>query len=142
MHLDDEGRRAAGDASSSDGPAEGAPRGALVVEDNLIVALDTADMLEDAGIAEVRTAATAEGALAMLDDAMPDIALLDVSLADGTSVEVARRLDAAGVPFALVTGYGADDAALAGFPEAPILRKPYAAQELAATVARLGARPG
>lgn len=110
---------------------------ALLVEDNMIIAIDTADMLEEAGLSPVHTAATADEAMARIDRAMPRLALLDVNLGAGTSLAVAERLAGAGVPFALTTGYGEDGDALRGFPDAPVLRKPYTPSELRALLDRI-----
>ncbi len=98
---------------------------ALVVEDNMIIALDAEDLLGSLGASAVLTASTTAEALALLDDTVPDMALLDVNLGNETSERVADRLQELGVPFIFATGYG-DRISLADkFPDAPFLRKPY-----------------
>ena len=71
-------------------------------------------------------------ALDLIAERPPDFALLDVSLIREKSFAVAERLEALKIPFAFVTGYGADarlPAALAGKPR---LAKPYSTDALQA----------
>ena len=60
------------------------------------------------GVKTVRTAGSVASALDMIADRAPDFALLDVSLVREKSFAVAERLEALKIPFAFVTGYGAD----------------------------------
>lgn len=96
----------------------------LVVEDNVIVAMDAAAILEGAGFAPVVTVATVADAVAQIERRPPAAALLDVNLGDETSRAVAVLLIARGIPFGLTTGYTAPDG-MDGFPDAPVLQKPY-----------------
>ena len=80
----------------------------LIVEDDPIIALDFEDTLLGFGVKTVRTAANVAKALDMIADRPPEFALLDVSLIREKSFAVAERLDALKIPFAFVTGYGAD----------------------------------
>ena len=106
------------EAVSIDGPA-------LVVEDNMIIALDAEDLLETFGASEVHTAPSVHIALQVLDAVTPTIALLDVNLGNETSERVADQLSAMGVPFMFTTGYGDRTSLSDKFPDAPFLRKPY-----------------
>ncbi|MBM2576036.1 GAF domain-containing protein [Jannaschia sp. Os4] len=108
---------------------------ALVVEDNMIIALDTSDMLEDMG-ATVRMAGTVAEAMAVLEADAIGLAVLDVNLGDTNSLPVAEALAERGVPFVLVTGYG-DGEITAAYPPAPVLRKPYAPDEFRARIAEV-----
>ena len=72
----------------------------LVVEDNMIIALDTEQHLLDLGVERVDLAASNAAAFAVLDDDAPDFALLDFNLGDETSEPVAQALEARGVRFA------------------------------------------
>ena len=103
---------------------------ALVLEDDLIIGLDLADTLAEAG-AEARQATTVAEALAVVEAEALRVALLDVNLGSETSRPVAEALAARGVPFLLITGYGDGDVT-AAYPEAPVLRKPFAPAELRA----------
>ncbi|UWQ21301.1 HWE histidine kinase domain-containing protein [Jannaschia sp. W003] len=144
-----------GDAAEAEAPAEAkapepddaptrvaaplAPAGpVLLVEDNMIIALDAADMLAGLGCGDVRSAASVSEALAHVDAEMPVAALLDVNLGRGeTSLPVAERLRDAGVPYAFTTGYADDGQVLREHPGAPVLGKPFTEAELAAVLARL-----
>ena len=78
----------------------------LVVEDEAIISFLIEDMLAELGASDVRHAGTLAAALAQLDARMPDIAVLDVNLGGERVYPVAERLDAVGVRFVFITGYG------------------------------------
>lgn len=116
-------------------PAPGAddiPTDILLVEDNLIIALDAEDMLHELGVKAVRMASNVTQAIKHIGDRAPDFALLDVNLGSETSFEIAERLSELGIPFAFATGYGDQHAFPARYAEATIVRKPYTVQSLAA----------
>jgi DNA-binding LytR/AlgR family response regulator len=86
------------------------------------------------GVKTVRTAAK-RGQGARTDRrSAPEFALLDVSLIREKSFAVAERLDALKIPFAFVTGYGADTLLPAAFASKPRLPKPYSTDALAGVV--------
>jgi CheY-like chemotaxis protein len=65
----------------------------LIVEDEILIALELESLLQDAGHSVVGIAASSDEAFAMGGEFRPDLAFVDVHLADGpTGVEVARRL--------------------------------------------------
>ena len=110
---------------------------ALVVEDNLIIALDAEDMLVQLG-ADVRTANTVRQALQALDELTPTFALLDVNLGGAeTSLPIARKLQELKVPFVFATGYGEAFSLPADLKGAPVVRKPYYLETLQAVIAEL-----
>ena len=106
----------------------------LLVEDNLLVAMDTADTIEAMGVAVISVSSVAD-ALAALETAEPGAALVDVHLGTATAGPVAEALRDRGVPFALTTG----EASAAGMGAREILMKPYAPAELEAVLGRLAA---
>ena len=108
-------------------------RPALVVEDNLIIALDAADHLAALGCDPVHTAATVADALALVEGHEIAIAMVDANLGSELSVPVAARLDALGVPFVLATGETGSP--LGAFPNVPVLSKPYGTDALQAALA-------
>lgn len=64
----------------------------LIVEDEVLIALELESLLQDDGHEPIGIAATAREAAA-LGDLEPDLALVDIHLADGpTGIDVARRL--------------------------------------------------
>ncbi len=97
----------------------------LLVEDNLIIAMDTRDMIMELGAREVHVAGNVSDALHILDTANIGFAVLDVNLGQGYSHEVADVLDQRDIPFVLATGYSEETSVLAAYPPAPILNKPY-----------------
>lgn len=82
---------------------EGAPR-VLIVEDDFIVGQDLREMVRSLGLETVGPISGIAPALAVVRDVRVDAALLDVRIDDGLSFEIADALDAAGIPYAFVTG--------------------------------------
>jgi light-regulated signal transduction histidine kinase (bacteriophytochrome)/CheY-like chemotaxis protein len=97
----------------------------LLVEDQMLIAMDVEGMLSDQGVQQVLTAASADDALAKLVAFRPDVAILDVNLGTGTSIEVAMELTRRDIPFLFATGYGNLSPIPSGFSGIPVVRKPY-----------------
>jgi CheY-like chemotaxis protein len=97
------------------------PEDVLIVEDDVIIALDFEETILGFGVKTVRIAARVAQALEMIAERAPGFALLDVGLVNEKSFAIAERLDALKIPFAFVTGYGSDrvDAAFADRPRLP-----------------------
>jgi two-component sensor histidine kinase/CheY-like chemotaxis protein len=112
------------------------PKDVLVVEDNMIIALDAEDIMRKFGVGTVRSASSVAQALREISDHAPEFALLDVNLGAETSFEIARRLTEMGVPFVFATGYGEQVAFPPEFSDVPKLRKPYSIDALREAVAR------
>ncbi|GFE83178.1 signal transduction histidine kinase [Steroidobacter agaridevorans] len=112
------------------------PQDVLLVEDNLIIALDAVDALRKAGARDVRPASNVSAALGMIEERQPEFAVLDVNLGIENSFEVANRLLALGVPFAFMTGYGENEAFPDELAHVPRIRKPFTQQSLAAVLGR------
>ncbi len=78
----------------------------LVLEDELLIAIDIEMTLDGAGYRDVRVFHDADSAASYLSAARPRAALLDMNLGNGqTSVGIASQLESAGVPFLFLTGY-------------------------------------
>ena len=106
----------------------------LVLEDDVLLALDAADALEAGGAIVLGPVHRVSAALALLEKERPDAALLDVNIAGATSADVAKRLADAGVPFVLATGYGG----LSGIEgSGAVVDKPYTHQQLNAALAEV-----
>jgi DNA-binding NtrC family response regulator len=114
---------------------DGLPNDVLIVEDDPIIALDFEDTIAGFGVQIVRTAGNVALALQMIDERVPAFALLDVGLAREHSFAVAERLAALNIPFAFVTGYGADRVP-AAFADRPRLPKPCTMDALRAALTR------
>ncbi|MWB77392.1 response regulator [Pseudooceanicola sp. 216_PA32_1] len=105
----------------------------LYLEDEAIIALDTAEMLREIGFHDIDLCHSLEMAEAALGSARPDVALLDVNLSHGrTSIELGNQLLEAGVPVIFATGYSASS--LPVDPRARVLEKPVAADVLFKTL--------
>jgi DNA-binding NtrC family response regulator len=108
----------------------------LAVEDDMLIRLTLEDMLAELGCASVSTAGTITQALALIDVGVFDAATLDVNLEGVSSYAVADALATRGVPFVFTTGYGAHFLS-DGYRERPILKKPFAYEDLGHMLTRL-----
>ena len=101
----------------------------LVVEDNILIALDIEQTLQGLGCVVVGPVGKLDAALRMADEEALDAALLDVNIRGGHVYPVAERLRARGIPFALASGYG-DWAIPEEFQNQRRLSKPFTTREL------------
>jgi len=104
----------------------------LVLEDEVIVALDLAETIRGAGYEVIGPYYSEEKALDALENSEPAFALLDVNLGQGAdSLKVARRLDEIGSKFAFLTGYDASGLKIFNeFESAKLLSKPLDTRHL------------
>ncbi|MDJ1015237.1 MAG: response regulator [Paracoccaceae bacterium] len=78
-------------------------RSVLYVEDEIIVAIEISEQLREIGFREVRVAHTLRTANELVENALPDVALLDVNLGNGertTDLGIALRENGVKVVFA------------------------------------------
>jgi CheY-like chemotaxis protein len=106
----------------------------LVVEDEFLIALDIAGVLEQAGLAVVGPAGTVADALRAIEQDVVDGALLDAHLAGEPVGRIADALKARNIPFAFVSGYGREQLP-AAHRAAPLVKKPFTGKDLLAAVA-------
>lgn len=109
----------------------------LLVEDQLVIAMDAEVMLAELGAASVASAATAAEGLAAINGRQPDIAVLDVNLGSGTSFPVAEELAKRNIRFIFATGYGESAALPPSLSNIPIVKKPYDQVALASALSPL-----
>ena len=105
----------------------------LIVEDEIVVAMDLVSIIRDAGAEVVGPAMSVREALRLIESHEITAAVVDVNLGKEDSLPVARRLDAARIPFVCHTGN--NKLSLDRWPEAPIINKPAAPEKLIAAVA-------
>ena len=109
----------------------------LIVEDESILAMLLEDFLGDLGYAQPAVASTVQRALQVLETRSITFAILDINLGGEKSFPIAEALDARGIPYIFMTGYGAS-----GLPEhlrdRHVLQKPYGADALKDALARAG----
>ena len=95
-------------------------RSILVVEDELLIAMDIASALEKAG-ANATMTTTVRHALILVEHDGLSGAIMDHALSDGDSTALCARLKERGIPYISYSGY----AAVAGAdPAAPHINKP------------------
>jgi DNA-binding NtrC family response regulator len=117
----------------------GLPHDVLIVEDDPIIALDFEDTILGFGVKAVRCAGSVAHALMMIEERIPDFALLDIGLAREKSFSVADKLAKLDVPFAFVTGYGGDRVNSA-FSDRLRLPKPCSSEALLGVLRRFAGR--
>ena len=113
---------------------------ALLVDDEELVRMSTADMLSDLGYAVVE-ATSAEAALNLVDKGEHfDLLVTDHLMPGISGTELARTMRTArpGMPVLLVSGYAEREGL---DPDLPRLTKPFRKDELASSLARLTADP-
>jgi len=108
----------------------------LVVEDEMLVAMNIEDMLLELGHEVAGLASRLGPALALARESRFDAAMLDVNLAGEPSFPVADLLIERGVPFLFATGYGRkgiDER----YRDFPMLQKPFRMVELGAALKQI-----
>ncbi|MDJ0979050.1 MAG: GAF domain-containing protein [Erythrobacter sp.] len=117
-------------AAQSPHTANGLPRRVLVVEDSIIIALDTEENLKRLGVGLVDVASSVAAGLAALRDQEPELAIVDFNLGSESSTLVIEELKERGVPFVLATGYAELGAKIDELGAMSVVRKPYGRAEI------------
>jgi len=76
----------------------------LIAEDQALIGMSLVAYLDDMGFAVAGPFATKQEALAWLAANDPTLAILDYRLAEGTCADIARELNARGVPIVVYSG--------------------------------------
>ncbi|WP_128253803.1 HWE histidine kinase domain-containing protein [Falsirhodobacter deserti] len=106
----------------------------MLLEDQLLIAMDVEAMLEDSGFRRISLARNVEQALELVSSSEIELAMLDVNLGQETSIPVAEELRARGIPFVFATGYDEGSALPEAMRGVPVVRKPYDAENLIAAL--------
>lgn len=109
----------------------------MIVEDDVIIAMDLAATLEEAGFTRFGEFRDTRSALARMEVERPDLAILDWTLTGETSEPVAAWLRDKGIPFVVVSGQELSDAPEDPRRGAPLLIKPISYSALVTTLHRL-----
>jgi len=120
--------------------APNTPLRVLVVEDDFLIATETAALIEARLSTTCTVAPTIERALRALNDSQFDVAFLDVNLRGEFSGPVAERLQQLSIPFIFVTGYGSKHQELRSFEHQGIFTKPINAEQLATALDQIQER--
>jgi CheY-like chemotaxis protein len=107
----------------------------LVVEDDMLIAMMIEDILVECGCTVVGPASRLADALRLAQHEAIDGAMLDLNLGGERADGVAAALQARGIPFVVITGYG-PEAAGRDLPAVPILPKPFDPETLQQVVAK------
>lgn len=115
-----------------DQPLKGAQ--VLLVEDNMLIALEAEDMLIALGAAHVAVASSLSEANSMVKQQSFQFAVLDINVGRGTTFDLATRLKAAGTPYIFASGYGEDLVLKQRGGVDVVVQKPYERGHLARAV--------
>ncbi len=110
---------------------------ALIVEDNLIIAMSAEVILLELGARHVETAASVAQALQAIERAKPSFALLDINLGGENSMPVGKKLAELNVPFIFATGYGERAPIPDDLAYAPVIQKPYTLEVVENAIGKL-----
>ena len=113
----------------------------LLVEDEAMIRMMVADMVEQLGHAVIAEAGDVDSATELAQTGLFDLAILDVNLNGKMSFPVADIIMERRIPLIFASGYAADNFP-AAFNSAPKLQKPFLIETLAKAIAtaRKGAR--
>jgi light-regulated signal transduction histidine kinase (bacteriophytochrome) len=110
---------------------------ALIVEDNLIIAMAAEVILLELGARHVETAASVRQATQAIERAKPGFALLDINLGGESSIPIGKMLKELKVPFVFATGYGERAPIPEELSDAPVIQKPYTRETVENALTRL-----
>lgn len=113
----------------------------LLVEDQLLIAMDAEAILNDYGYHFIETATNLDDARRLVELHDVSLAILDINLGNQTTFALAKELLAKNIPFAFASGYPSDEAKEHDLGHIPIISKPFGEKELIATVTALLDRP-
>lgn len=111
----------------------------LILDDEVLIALDLAMILEEDGFEICGPHYKLDAALNAISKNPPDAAILDVNLGNNvTSVPAAEALDDQSIPFAFLTGYEKIETQLEPrFRGRPRLGKPFDRKRITAVVTEM-----
>jgi CheY-like chemotaxis protein len=107
----------------------------LLVEDEGLIRLMAAEMLEDLGH-QVVEASSLDEALTLAETTDFDVAILDINLGGRRVDPVAEIVSARDIPFLFASGYG-DANIPQDFSDRPVLQKPFLLRNLSDSLACL-----
>lgn len=105
----------------------------FLVEDEALLRMMTADMLEELGHRVVAEAGTVVAAEPLARTAKFDLAVLDINVGGANIAPIAEILAARGLPFIFVSGYGSAGRPVS-FQDRPVLQKPFSISSLASLI--------
>lgn len=113
----------------------------LIVEDDALMANELSALVSGGGGSVLPVAADGGTALTILDESRPDAVLLNVGLAAGRGMDVARRLRELDLPFVVASTFNRHDVVSTELSAVPYFSKPCQAKEvIGALIEELKAR--
>lgn len=109
----------------------------LLVEDEILIALEIAEALKRAGAEVVGPFLTLEDALTAADSESIDMAVLDIDLRGEEVFPAAARLGERGIPFLFYTGRPDREQLRGAFARVPVCVKPLPTQQLVEALSKL-----
>lgn len=109
----------------------------LLVEDEILIALEIAEALKHAGAEVVGPFLTLEDALAAAGNETVDMAVLDIDLRGEEVFPAAARLGERGIPFLFYTGRPDREQLRGPFAAVPVCVKPLPTQKLVEALGKL-----
>ncbi|WP_156840216.1 HWE histidine kinase domain-containing protein [Novosphingobium aquimarinum] len=110
---------------------------ALIVEDNVIIAMEAEDLLREYGFRDCQIVGSVQSARSIIDTGKVSFAMLDINLGKETSEDIAELLTEKGTPFILASGYGDRSTTANRFPSVPVITKPYSLRDVRSAIVRL-----
>lgn len=114
-----------------------APGHVLIVEDNMLLALEMENLLESLGFNDIDTAPRVKQAIKLLDQEHYMLGILDINLKEENSFEVAEELIKRQIPFIFTTGYNSKFTLPDTLMTVPMLKKPIDGDQLNLTIHQL-----
>ena len=112
----------------------------LLLEDEVLIAMDVEQLCRDNGAAEVTVARSLEEIDMAALSGTVDVAIVDLFLGGASTLDFARSLREAGTPFVFASGYSDAEEIAAAFPGIAFVSKPYAGSDLMDAVAKASRR--
>jgi DNA-binding response OmpR family regulator len=101
----------------------------LIVEDEPMIAMSLEDLLVEQGFEVAGVVGKLEKALALIETAACDAAIIDANLAGVSASPAATALAARGLPFIIMSGYSREQLH-AKFPGARFIQKPCRPEQI------------
>ena len=109
------------------------PASVFLVEDEVVIGMMIADMIEQLGHRVVAEAANIQDGQTLAQSANYDLAVLNINIGGHRIDPVAEIIDRRGLPFFFVSGYGSGGRP-EQFSDRPFLRKPVMTWKLGDTI--------
>jgi response regulator of citrate/malate metabolism len=121
-------------------PAKNGQLKILLVEDHVAIARLTSKIVEEINCMLVGPARSIHDAMQLATKHLPDVALVDLSLPDGSGEDLIHRLQGLGVYCAVVSAYAKDFKQIDDLDHVPWLEKPLTVDQLKGLVSEFASR--